>query len=163
VAGREAASSGSAGAAVTKSEITLRHADSEAEIAACFPVMAQLRPHLANPEELVTRVARQRTGGYRILAAWRDGAPVGLAGYRIEENLIHGRFVYVDDLVTTDAERRGGIGARLLDEVEDEGRRLGCTRLVLDTALDNVLAHRFYYRQRMLARALRFSRDIPPA
>jgi hypothetical protein len=33
---------------------------------------------------------------------------------------------------------------------------------VLDTALDNVLAHRFYYRQRMLARALRFSRDIDP-
>jgi hypothetical protein len=33
---------------------------------------------------------------------------------------------------------------------------------VLDTALDNVPGHRFYYRQGMLARALRFSRPIIP-
>jgi hypothetical protein len=31
---------------------------------------------------------------------------------------------------------------------------------VLDTGLDNVFAHRFYYRQGLLARALRFSRDL---
>ena len=144
-------------------ELQLRHAESKADIAACFPVMAQLRPHLADPAELVTRVARQHAAGYRILAAWRGGAPVGLAGYRLEENLIHGRFVYVDDLVTTSAERGSGIGALLLDAVADEGRRLGVGRLVLDTAIDNVLAHRFYYRQGLLARALRFSREIPPA
>ena len=95
-----------------------------------------------------------------MLAAWRGGEPVGLAGYRTEENLIHGLFVYVDDLVTAEPQRRGGIGVLLLDAVAAEGRRLGCRRLVLDTALDNVLAHRFYYRERLLARALRFSREI---
>lgn len=142
------------------SEVTLRHAESEEEIAACFPVMVQLRPHLANAAELVARVGRQREAGYRLLAAWRDGVPVGLAGYRTEENLIRGRFLYVDDLVTTKAERSHGIGARLLDAAAEEGRKLGCAHLVLDTALDNVLGHRFYYRQRMLARALRFSREI---
>lgn len=142
------------------SAIVLRHADTAEEVAACFPVMALLRPHLADASELAARVARQREAGYRLLAAWRDGAPIALAGYRIEENLVHGRFVYVDDLVTAAGERRGGIGARLLDAVAEEGRRAGCARLVLDTALDNVLAHRFYYRQGMLARALRFSREI---
>ena len=30
-------------------------------------------------------------------------------------------------------------------------------------ALDNVRAHRFYYRQGLLARALRFSRPVEPA
>ncbi len=144
------------------SEITLRHVETDAETAASFPVMALLRPHLKDAEELVARVARQRKDGYRLLAAWRDGKPVGLAGYRVEENLIHGRFIYVDDLVTAESERRAGIGARLLDAVAAEGRKLGCGRLVLDTALDNVLAHRFYYRQGMLARALRFSREIAP-
>lgn len=145
------------------SELVLRHAESDAEIAACFPVMVQLRPHLAGAEELVTRVQRQRTAGYRLLAAWRDGVPIALAGYRQEENLIHGRFLYVDDLVTAEGERGAGLGARLLDAVAAEGRRLGIDRLVLDTALDNVLAHRFYYRQGMLARALRFSRPIAGA
>lgn len=144
------------------SEIVLRHADTTEEVAACFPVMAQLRPHLADAAELAERVARQRAAGYRLLAAWQDGTPIALAGYRIEENLVNGRFVYVDDLVTAERARRGGIGARLLDAVADEGRRAGCARLVLDTALNNVLGHRFYYRQGLLARALRFSREIAP-
>ena len=138
----------------------LRHAEDDAAVAACFSVMQALRPHLASAEELVGRVARQRLEGYRLLAAWRDGVAVGLAGYRAQENLIHGRFLYVDDLVTAEAERGRGLGARLLDAAAAEGRTLGCGRLVLDTALDNTLAHRFYYRQRMLARALRFSRPI---
>lgn len=142
------------------SAVELRHADSETEVAACFPVMVQLRPHLADAAELVMRVARQREAGYHLLAAWRDGAPVALAGYRFTENLIHGRFVYVDDLVTTEAVRGSGLGGRLLDAVAEEARRQGIERLVLDTALDNVLAHRFYYRQGLLARALRFSRPI---
>ncbi|MGH7037032.1 MAG: GNAT family N-acetyltransferase [Stellaceae bacterium] len=144
-------------------DLVLRHAETDAEIAACFPVMVQLRPHLADAAELVERVARQhRTAGYRLLATWRGAVPIGLAGYRIEENLVSGRFVYVDDLVTAESERRNGIGARLLDAVAAEGRKLGIERLVLDTALNNVLGHRFYYRQGLLARALRFSRPIAP-
>jgi ribosomal protein S18 acetylase RimI-like enzyme len=142
------------------SEIALRHAETEVEVAACFPVMVLLRPHLRDAAELVARVARQRAEGYRILAAWRDPDPVALAGYRITENLIHGRFIYVDDLVTAEEARRGGLGAQLIDAVAAEGLAAGCKRLVLDTALDNVLAHRFYYRQGLLARALRFSREI---
>jgi ribosomal protein S18 acetylase RimI-like enzyme len=143
--------------------VALRHANTAAEIAACYPVMALLRPHLGDAGELVARVTRQRDAGYCILAAWRAGAPVALAGYRFEENLIHGKFVYVDDLVTAEGERDEGLGARLLDAVAEIGRGAGCGRLVLDTALDNVLAHRFYYRQGLLARALRFSRPVAPA
>jgi len=143
--------------------VALRHAETAAEITACYPVMALLRPHLGNADELVARVTRQRDAGYRTLAGWRAGAPVALAGYSFEENLIHGKFVYVDDLVTAEGERGGGLGARLLDAVAEIGRGAGCGRLVLDTALDNVLAHRFYYRQGLLARALRFSRPVEPA
>jgi ribosomal protein S18 acetylase RimI-like enzyme len=143
-------------------DVTIRHAETEAEIAACFPVMALLRPHLSDIAEFVTRVARQRAAGYCLLAAWRDGAPIGIAGYRFEESLIRGKFVYVDDLVTATEARRNRIGARLLDAVSAIGRDAGCAYLVLDTALDNVLGHRFYYRQGMLARALRFSRPLTP-
>ncbi|HEX3883502.1 MAG TPA: GNAT family N-acetyltransferase [Stellaceae bacterium] len=142
------------------SALELRHAETPAEIAACFPVMRLLRPHLAGPDELVARVTRQGEAGYRLLAGWRDGVPIALAGYRVEENLIHGRFIYVDDLVTGEAARREGLGARMLDAVAAIGREEGLHRLVLDTAIDNVFAHRFYYRQGLLARALRFSREI---
>jgi hypothetical protein len=142
------------------SPLELRHAETAAEIAACFPVMLSLRPHLTGPDELVARVTRQHEAGYRLLAGWRDAAPVALAGYRVEENLIHGRFIYVDDLVSAESARREGLGAKMLDAVAAIGRELGLTRLVLDTAIDNVFAHRFYYRQGLLARALRFSREL---
>ena len=39
-----------------------------------------------------------------------------------------------------------------------EAAALGCAKLVLDTPLTNVLGHRFYYRNGLLASALRFTR-----
>lgn len=133
----------------------------EAEIGACFNLMRQLRPHLTSSEELIARWRRQSADGYRILALWADGGarsgPRALAGYRIAENLIHGKFLYVDDLVADQAERRRGYGAQLLDKLKAEGRALGCTKLVLDTGIDNSLAHRFYFRQGLITQALRFN------
>jgi GNAT superfamily N-acetyltransferase len=136
---------------------TLRHAETDAEIAACFPVMRMLRPHLATAEELCTRVRRQAEAGYRILAAWYGEEAVGLAGYRPQENLIRGPFCYVDDLVVRDDIRGSGLGARLLTEVGIEARARGMPWMVLDTALDNALGQRFYFRFGMLPAALRFA------
>jgi GNAT superfamily N-acetyltransferase len=130
---------------------------SEAEIGACYELMRQLRPHLKSQEEFIARWRRQSADGYRIVALWGQGGPVALAGYRVTENLVHGKFLYVDDLVSDQAERSRGYGAKLLDKLKEEGRALGCKKLVLDTGLDNALAHRFYYRQGLLAQALRFN------
>jgi GNAT superfamily N-acetyltransferase len=133
----------------------------EADIGACFDLMRQLRPHLASVDEFIARWRRQSADGYRILALWMEHGPKpgprALAGFRITENLVHGKFLYVDDLVADQAERGHGYGARLLDRLKEEGRALGCKKLVLDTGLDNYLAHRFYFRQGLLAQALRFN------
>lgn len=134
-----------------------RHAETDDEIEACFPVMRALRPHLAGADELLIRVRRQARAGYRILAAWRGDAVAGLAGYRPQENLIRGPFCYVDDLVVAESSRRSGLGARLLAAVGTEARARGMPHLVLDTALDNALGQRFYFRFGMLPAALRFA------
>ena len=135
----------------------LRHADTPEDIAACFPVMRRLRPHLTGVAEFRARVARQAEAGYRILAAWRDGEAIGLAGYRPQENLIRGPFCYVDDLVVRDDLRRSGLGARLLTAVGEEAKARGLPFLVLDTDLGNALGQRFYFRFGMLPAALRFA------
>jgi GNAT superfamily N-acetyltransferase len=136
--------------------IAIRAVETPSDVAACFPVMQALRPHLRDPAELVERVQRQREQGYRLLAAWRRDAVIGAAGYRMQENLIRGRFCYVDDLVVLPADRRGGLGARLLNAVAAEARAVGCKRLTLDTGLDNLLGQRFYFRYGMLPASLRF-------
>jgi ribosomal protein S18 acetylase RimI-like enzyme len=129
----------------------------ETEIAACYSLMRLLRPHLRSEAEFIERWRRQAGQGYSMLAFWRAQRPVALAGFRVQENLVHGRFLYVDDLVTDESERGRGHGARLLDRLKAEGRALGCRKLVLDTALENTLAHRFYNRQGLLAMSLRFN------
>lgn len=138
----------------------LRHAETEAELRACFPVMKELRPHLQGPGDFVERIARMRAEGYRLLAAWQSGSPIALAGYRLQENLIYGKFLYVDDLVVAGNSRGRQWGARLLDELEAAALREDCRRLVLDTALSNALAQRFYFRQGLLTGAMRFSRSL---
>ncbi len=142
------------------SGLELRHAETDREIAACFPVLHQLRPHLIDAAELCARVRRQQAQSYRLLAAWRDGQAVGAAGYRFQENLIRGPFVYVDDLVVLDSERRGGLGARLLDEVARLAKEAGYHWLTLDTALNNALGQRFYFRWGMLSTALHFGKSL---
>lgn len=141
---------------------TIRPIEDEAALRACFPVMHQLRPHLADADELVARWCRQVEDGYRLVAVWREGTPVALAGYRLQENLVYGRFLYVDDLVTDANLRSSGLGNVLMDYLKDETQRRGCVRLVLDTPLSNVLGHRFYYRNGLLAGALRFGFSVQP-
>ena len=147
----------------------LRHADTDPDIAACFPVMRVLRPHIASPEELAERVRAQMLDRYRILAAWNGTMVVGLAGYRFQSNLIRGLFCYVDDLVVAPDHRRFGLGARLLDAVATEARGanitteargVGVKSLVLDTAMDNALGQRFYFRYGMLPGAMRFVKRL---
>ncbi len=136
----------------------LRDVETEDQLRACYPVMKELRPHLESEDEFVARVARQAAQGYRILAAWDGGEVVALAGYRLQENLVYERFLYVDDLVACEKQRGRRWGARLLERLSAYAERAACARLVLDTGLSNALAQRFYFREGLLPGAMRFGK-----
>ena len=138
----------------------LRDVDDERSLRDCYPVMKQLRPHLASEQDFLARVGRMALHGYRILAAWDGGVVVALAGYRLQENLVYGRFLYVDDLISCEARRGRSLGARLLERLTEYARREGCVKLVLDTGLSNVLAQRFYFRAGLLPGAMRFGKPL---
>src|SRR3546814_12105035 len=91
---------------------TVHIADTDAKIAACLPVMHELRPHLKDAAELVQRVKRQQQEGFVLAwAAGDDGQPAACIGFRRQERLVHGPMIYVDDLVTTSTGRSRGYGA----------------------------------------------------
>ncbi len=144
------------------STTVLQYVDDEEGVRRCHPVMVQLRPHLMSEDEFVARWRRQVADGYRLLALFDGPRVLALAGFRVQENLVHGRFLYVDDLVTDETVRGGGHGERLMTHLEQEARTLGCAKLVLDTPLANSLGHRFYFRNGLLATALRFNMAIAP-
>jgi predicted GNAT superfamily acetyltransferase len=140
-------------------EISL--ATSDAEIAACFPVMRELRTQLVE-SEFVARVRRQQAGGYQLAQLRGAAGPVAVAGFRLSEALAWGRFLYVDDLATLASERSRGHGARLIAWLTDYARRHGCAQLHLDSGVQRYAAHRFYLREGMSITGHHFELDLGP-
>lgn len=124
-------------------------ASTEQEILACFPVLRQLRTHLVE-SELVDRVRAQERERYHLLALEAEGAVRAVAGFRLMTNLVSGRILYVDDLVTDDAVRSQGYGRALLDWLVAHARAQGCQCLELDSGVQRFAAHRFYLTNRMI-------------
>jgi hypothetical protein len=85
------------------SEVKL--AISDAEVAHVFPVMRELRTHIADAADFVTRVQRQRQTerGWQLLYVEDNGTPVAAASFRILEHLAWGKVLYVDDLICSEA------------------------------------------------------------
>lgn len=138
----------------------LSHIGSDQDYAACFSVMRELRPHLTDVATFAAQARRQAAQDYRLLAIWQGDQVKGLAGYRLQENLMYGRFLYVDDLVTTADARSAGLGGKLIEALREEARSQGCAYFVLDTALDNAMGQRFYYRQGLLGRGMHFCQRL---
>lgn len=120
-----------------------RIAESDTEIARCFEVMAELRPHLQAPE-FVGLVREMQAQGYRLAYLEHEGRIVAVAGYRIIRNLHMGRHLYLNDLVVAGDCRSRGHGTRLLHWLRGEAGRNHCAYLALDSGTQRTGAHRFY-------------------
>jgi predicted GNAT superfamily acetyltransferase len=137
--------------------------EGETELAA--RALLELRPDSGPAKALVTAVDHvHRPTGYRLVASFDDGErdAAAVAGFRIEEKLAWGRFVYVDDLVTA-ADRRGrGHADRLFEWLYEEAARERCTQFHLDSGVgpDRADAHRFYFRHGMRITSYHFARGL---
>jgi GNAT superfamily N-acetyltransferase len=118
------------------------------QIAATFKVMQELRPHL-NASTYVGRVQEMMSHGYRLLAVEAEQEIAAVAGFRLLNSLAFGKFLYVDDLVTSEGRRSRGAGKLLLDSLKSEARAQECAELHLDSGVQRHAAHRFYLRERM--------------
>ena len=132
-------------------------ADNAADVRRCFEVMRELRSHIASLEEFEERVARQQQQGYILAFLEAAGEMRAVAGYRYMEMLFHGRVLYVDDLVTREADRSAGYGGRLFDWLAAQAKERGCDYLDLDSGVQRFDAHRFYLLKRMKIASHHFS------
>jgi GNAT superfamily N-acetyltransferase len=125
-----------------------RLATFDADIQACYPVMAQLRPH-HQEDQFVETVHRMYATGFQLAMRTHEGRVMAVAGFRIIENLHTGRILYVDDLVTSDEVRSAGHGGALLRWLADYARDHRCLALELDSGTHRHGAHKFYLREGM--------------
>jgi GNAT superfamily N-acetyltransferase len=124
-------------------------AETPQELRRCFPVMRELRTQITDEESFIERVLRQQKQGYQLAFLESEGDVRAVAGYRFLESLFSGKNLYVDDLVTRDADRSRGFGAQLLDWLIEQARANDCESLELDSGVQRFEAHRFYFSKRM--------------
>ncbi|TWH99996.1 acetyltransferase (GNAT) family protein [Luteimonas cucumeris] len=135
--------------------IEIRPLADAAALREAWPVAQQLRPHLTE-ESFVAQALRQLDDGFSATALYDTGVVRAYAGWRMHENLVYGRHMYVDDLVTDAGVRGRGHGKALLDWLKDEARRQGCARLMLDSGTHRKDAHAFYLREGLRIEAFHF-------
>lgn len=137
--------------------IEIRIAETDEEIGSCYPVMSELRPHIA-PEDFLPQVRRQMSAsGFRLVYLTDDGSVKAVAGVRVAEWLARGLSLDLEDLVATESDRSKGYGGRLFDWIVDHARSAGCTEIRLVSHVTRYRAHQFYLRKGMIIDAHFFS------
>lgn len=94
-------------------------------------MIVKLRPHL-DEAEFLRRVQHQSRSGYEMVGAFRADSLVGVLGMRPVQTLSRGPHLHIDDLITDEAARRGGIGRALMDFAEADARSRGMVAVSLD-------------------------------
>ena len=131
------------------SPFTVAIADGARQISRCYEVMRELRPHISTADEFLERVERQQQQGYLLAYLEADAEIRAVAGYRFQEMLYHDRLLYVDDLVTREADRSASYGGKLFDWLVQQAREHDCDHFELDSGVQRFGAHRFYLLKRM--------------
>ena len=98
--------------------------------------------------------------GYRVVGLFDAGECRAAAGYHLTEGFAHGPFMYIDDLITSDAHRSGGYGKAMTDYLQGVAREEGFRFVQLDSGSWRHDAHRFYFREGFVITSFHFGRPV---
>ena len=140
--------------------IEIRIAETDEEIELCYPVMAELRPHIPR-EEFLPQVRRQMADSGFQLVYLIDGNDVkAVGGIRVSEWLARGKSLDIEDLVATERDRSKGYGGKLFDWIVGHAKENGCSEVRLVSHVTRYRAHRFYLNKGMIIDAHFFSMPL---
>ncbi len=137
----------------------IRIAESDTQKLECFPVLAQLRPHLKQ-ETFLAQIQRQQQHGYQLVFIELESTAIAVAGFCIAECFSWGKFLYVYDFVVHEEVRSQGYGQHLFEWLIEYAKRHHCEQIHLDSGVQRFDAHRFYLQQRMAIVGHHFALDL---
>lgn len=140
--------------------ITISEIKSSAELEQCYPILKELRENLTFQDFISIYEAAKENDHYTFIGAFDDERLIAVMGYRILFDYVHGKHVYIDDLVTTVSYRSKGIGAKLLKYAEAVAKELNCKGLRLCTGVDRKDSQRFYENHHWNARAIAYKKSL---
>ncbi len=124
-----------------------------------YPVMNELRTELSEAafRDIYSQGYRE---GYRLVGLFDEGRCRAAAGYHLSHGFLHGRFMYIDDLVTASRWRSKGYGRALNRYLHEVAQRNGCSSVQLDSGTQRAEAHRFYFREGYIISSFHFRRNL---
>lgn len=137
----------------------IQFANTPETIRTCFPLINELRPHLSLDNFLALIARMQQQSGYQLVYLDDHGIKA-LAGIRIAEWLHTGKYLEIDDLITTADSRSQGYGGQLFDWIANYARELGCSQVRLVSGVQRERAHQFYLNKGMKFEAKYFSLNL---
>lgn len=135
-------------------------AKEEQEILDCYPVMAELRPHIKREEFLPRVKTLMEIANFQMVYLSDDAVVKAVAGFRISEWLARGKYLEIEDLVTAEGNRSKGYGGQLFDWLVNHAKEHDCDQMRLVSHVNRFHAHRFYLTKRMIIEAHYFSLSL---
>lgn len=127
-------------------------------LAAAEHVHRQLRPQI--PQDYVSTMHGIFADGAEMAVAVDGGRVTGVAVFRFFRNTHVGLRCYVDDLVTDEIRRSGGVGHQLITWIEAEAKNRGCPGVDLESGVQRSGAHRFYFREGFIVPSFSFRKTF---
>ncbi len=125
-----------------------------------YGLMHELRTNLSLDQFQELFFQAQNQNSYMLDALIENEIPVALIGYRILTDFVHGRHLYIDDLVTKESHRSRGIGAKLLSYAETKAKEFDCKNLRLCTGIANELGKKFYEKENWQFKAIVYKKKL---
>ena len=142
----------------TKTFVTL---NSREELERGYKVLKELRTELSLSEFHAIYDQAHSRDGFQLVAAFDSESNItGVMGFRVLFDFVHGKHLYIDDLVTTEAMRGSGVGAQLLKEAERIAKGQGCVALRLCTGTANERGKKFYEREGWNLRSVAYKKKL---
>lgn len=136
--------------------MNIKLATTKKELVDCYPVFFELRPHLTL-ESFLSLVERMQNHYNYQVAYLDDNGIKAVAGIRIAEWLYTGKYLEIEDLVTTAEERSKNYGGKLFDWIKVYAKENDCIQLRLVSGVQRERAHQFYINKEMKWEAKYFS------
>ncbi len=120
----------------------------KAEVPDFFAVIKKLRAQLSKKDLQKRLTAIERIPGHYFWGAIRGNQKVGFCHASINVNLSPGgKDIYLNDLIVAENDRSGGVGSKLLGEVQKIAKLKGCKRILVTVRTDNLTALNFYRKK----------------
>lgn len=143
--------------------MTVRLAQTEADLRRCLPALLELRPQLTEETALAMIQEQQANERFSVAFVDPDGGPApAVITFRKQTMLHSGKTIYIDDLSTLPEARGHGYASKLLDYVLDHARQAGFQTVSLDSGHgpNRANAHRLYLNKRFRISSHHFSMTL---